>query len=86
MANYPTLKMQRHTIEEIEGQKTTAGLLPNPVLSYYREDLSLGGQEVGEWILAASLDFLWCNFLYLIVRQYLQLEVTSMVLKHRQKE
>ena len=64
LANYPTLQIQRHTIEEMEGQKTTAGLLPNPVISYYREDLSLGGQEAGEWVMAASLplDFLWTRW------------------------
>lgn len=64
LANYPTLQIQRHAIEEMEGHKTTSGLLPNPVISYYREDLSLGGQETGEWIMDASLplDFLWTRW------------------------
>lgn len=61
LANYPALQIQRYAIEQALGQKTTAGLLPNPVLSYYREDLKLGGLKGGEEIFSASLplNFLW---------------------------
>jgi outer membrane protein TolC len=41
LANYPALQIQRYDIEQALGQKTTAGLLPNPVLSYNREDIKL---------------------------------------------
>ena len=61
LANYPALQIQRYEIEQALGQKTTAGLLPNPVLSYHKEDLNLGGQKVGEEIFSAGLplNFLW---------------------------
>lgn|GEM_PF-1027227 len=61
LANYPALQIQRYEIEQALGQKTTTGLLPNPVLSYYKEDLDLGGQKGGEEIFSAGLplDFLW---------------------------
>ena len=61
LANYPALQIQRYEIEQALGQKTTAGLLPNPVLSYYREDLKLGGLKGGEEIFSAGLplNFLW---------------------------
>jgi len=61
LANYPALQIQRYEIEQALGQKTTAGLLPNPVLSYYKEDLNFGGQKVGEEIFSAGLplNFLW---------------------------
>jgi cobalt-zinc-cadmium efflux system outer membrane protein len=61
LTNYPALQIQRYAIEQALGQKTTAGLLPNPVLSYYKEDLHLGGQKSGEEIFSAGLplNFLW---------------------------
>ena len=61
LANYPALQIQRYEIEQELGHKTTAGLLPNPVLSYYKEDLNFGGQKVGEEIFSAGLplNFLW---------------------------
>jgi len=61
LANYPALQIQRYAIEQALGQKTTAGLLPNPVLSYYKENLHLGGQKGGEEIFSAGLplNFLW---------------------------
>ena len=61
LVNYPALQIQRHAIEQAQGLKTTAALLPNPVLSYYKEDLDLGGQKGGEEIFSAALplNFLW---------------------------
>jgi len=61
LANYPAHQIQRYAIEQALGQKTTAGLLPNPVLSYYREDLKFGGLKGGEEIFSAALplNFLW---------------------------
>lgn len=61
LANHPALQIQRYEIEQALGLKTTAGLLPNPVLSYYREDLKLGGLKGGEEIFSAGLplNFLW---------------------------
>jgi len=61
LANYPTLQIQRYEIEQALGHKTTAGLLPNPVLSYYKEGLDLAGQKGGEEIFSAGLplNFLW---------------------------
>ncbi|MCI0695731.1 TolC family protein [candidate division KSB1 bacterium] len=61
LANYPALQIQRYAIEQALGHKTTAGLLPNPVLSYYREDLKFGELKGGEEIFSAGLplNFLW---------------------------
>ncbi|RIK80641.1 hypothetical protein DCC62_03385 [candidate division KSB1 bacterium] len=61
LENYPALQIQRYKIEQALGNKTTAGLLPNPVLSYYKEDLDLHGQKGGEEIFSAGLplNFLW---------------------------
>jgi len=61
LERHPALQIQRRAIEEAQGQRTAAGLLPNPALSYSREDLRLGGREGGEWILSAGLplNFLW---------------------------
>lgn len=61
LANYPAVQIQRYAIEQALGQKTTASVLPNPVLSYYREDLKLGGLKGGEEIFSAGLplNFLW---------------------------
>ena len=61
LANYPALQIQRYEIEQALGQKTTAGLLPNPVLTYYKEGLDLSGQKGGEEIFSAGLplNFLW---------------------------
>ncbi|NUO81966.1 TolC family protein [candidate division KSB1 bacterium] len=61
LANYPALQIQRYEIEQALGLKTTAGLLPNPVLSYYKENLKLGGLKGGEEVLSAGLplNFLW---------------------------
>ena len=56
-----SIEIQRHVIQEAEGVKTTVGLLPNPALSYTREELSQAGLNGGEWALSASvpLTFLW---------------------------
>lgn len=61
LANYPTIRIQQTFVDQAKGQKTAAGILPNPTLSYYREDLSLAGENFGEWIIAAGLplNFLW---------------------------
>lgn len=61
LANYPALQIQRYEIEQALGQKTTAGLLPNPVLSYYKENLKLNGLKGGEEIISTGLplNFLW---------------------------
>lgn len=61
LANYPTIRIQQTFVSQAEGQKTTAGVLPNPTVSYYREDLSLAGENFGEWIISAGLplNFLW---------------------------
>jgi cobalt-zinc-cadmium efflux system outer membrane protein len=61
LANYPTIQIQQTFAAQAKGQKTTAGVLPNPTVSYYREDLSLAGENFGEWIIAAGLplNFLW---------------------------
>jgi cobalt-zinc-cadmium efflux system outer membrane protein len=61
LGRHPALQIQRRAIEEAQGQRTTAGLLPNPALSYSREDLRLSGREDGEWTLSAGLplNFLW---------------------------
>jgi cobalt-zinc-cadmium efflux system outer membrane protein len=61
LANYPSLQIQRYAIEQALGLKTTASLLPNPVLSYYKEELDLRGQKGGEEIFSAGLplNFLW---------------------------
>lgn len=61
LANYPALHIQRFEIEQALGQKNTAGLLPNPVLSYYKEELDFRGQKAGEEIFSAGLplNFLW---------------------------
>lgn len=61
LANHPALQIQRYVIEQALGQKTTAGLLPNPELSYSREDLKLGGLKSTEEVFSAGLplNFLW---------------------------
>ena len=61
ITNHPSLQIQQTFVEQAEGQRTTAGVLPNPTLLYYREDLSLSHQESGEWILFGGLplNFLW---------------------------
>ncbi len=64
LANYPALKIQEYAIKQAQGQKTTAGLLPNPVVTFYREDLSLNGQDGGETTVYAGLplNFLWSRW------------------------
>lgn len=61
LANHYSPQIQMAAIEQARGQRKSAGVLPNPVLSYYREDLSLGGLESGEWIVSGQLplNFLW---------------------------
>lgn len=60
-ASHLSPQIQQTAVAQAMGQKTTAGVLPNPVLSYYHEDLSLGNLESGEWILSGQLplNFLW---------------------------
>jgi len=64
LANYPALQIQQYNVEQAQGQKTTAGLLPNPFVTFYREDLSLNGQDGGETTLYAGLplNFLWSRW------------------------
>ena len=64
LANYPALQIQQYSIEQAQGLKTTAGLFPNPVITLYREDLSLNGQGGGETTVFAGLplNFLWARW------------------------
>lgn len=64
LANYPALQIQQYSIEQAQGLKTTAGLFPNPVVTFYREDLSLDGQAGGQTIVYAGLplNFLWSRW------------------------
>jgi cobalt-zinc-cadmium efflux system outer membrane protein len=64
LEKHPLIEIQRRGIERAQGQRTTAGLIPNPTLGYYREDLNLGPIESGEWIFSASLplDFIWTRW------------------------
>lgn len=61
LSSHLSLKIQETAVEQARGQKQSAGKLPNPILTYYREDLSLGGVETGEWIVSGQLplNFLW---------------------------
>ncbi len=61
LTNYQKLKIQSLQIDKAMGMKKTALLLPNPVLNYYREDLSHNGDDGGESIISAflPLSFLW---------------------------
>lgn len=61
LAHAPPLAIQRAVVGEVEGAHTQAGVLPNPTLSYQREDLDQAGIAGGEWSLAvtAPLDFVW---------------------------
>jgi len=64
LANYPALQIQQYSVEQAQGLKTTAGLFPNPVITFYREDLSLSGQDAGETTVYAGLplNFLWSRW------------------------
>ncbi len=64
LANYPALQIQQYAVEQAQGQKTTAGLLPNPFVTFYKEDLSLNGQDGGETTVYAGLplNFLWSRW------------------------
>ncbi len=64
LANHPAVQIQQYAVEQAEGQRTTIGLLPNPVVTFYREDLSLNGQDGGETTLFAGLplNFLWSRW------------------------
>ncbi len=64
LANYPALQIQRYAVERAQGLKTTAGLLPNPVVTFYKEDLGLNGQDEGETAIYAGLplNFLWSRW------------------------
>lgn len=61
LANDYLPRIQRSQIERARGQRKSAGLIPNPVLSYYREDWTLNGAEAGEWIISGQLplNFMW---------------------------
>lgn len=61
LLNHYSPQIQKAAIEQARGQRTSAGRLPNPMLSYYQEDLRFAGQETGEWILSGQLplNFLW---------------------------
>jgi len=64
LQNYPDIAIQKSAVKKARGLKTTVGMLPNPILTYYREDLSLNNADVGEWILSGSLplNFLWTRW------------------------
>ena len=64
LANYPALQIQQYSIEQAQGLKITAGLFPNPVITYYKEDLSLDRQKGGETTVFAGLplNFLWSRW------------------------
>jgi len=64
LANYPALQIQQYSVEQAQGLKTTAGLFPNPVITFYREDLSFNGQGGGETTVFAGLplNFLWSRW------------------------
>ena len=47
IANYPSIQIQQTFVEQAIGQKATAGVFPNPILTYYREDLSFANLEIG---------------------------------------
>ena len=64
LANYPALQIQQYSIEQARGVKTTAGLFPKPVITFYREDLNLNGEGGGETTVFAGLplNFLWSRW------------------------
>ena len=64
LANYPALQIQQLSVERAQGQKTTAGLFPNPVITFYREDLKLNGANAGETTIYGGmpLNFLWTRW------------------------
>ncbi|MEE9169646.1 MAG: TolC family protein [bacterium] len=64
LANYPALQIQRYAVEQAQGLKTTAGLFPNPVITFYRENLSFNKQDGGETTVFAGLplNFLWSRW------------------------
>jgi multidrug efflux pump subunit AcrA (membrane-fusion protein) len=86
LANYPALQIQRYEVEQALGQKTTAGLLPNPLLSYYKEDLDLSGQKGGEEIFSAGLplNFLWNRWPQVSAAEA-QIEASNLVLANVQR-
>ena len=61
LTTHPEMKIQEFAIENAIGMHKNASLVPNPVFSYYREDLGLNGKIDGESILSAGfpLKFLW---------------------------
>lgn len=64
LRNYTAITIQQKAIDRAQGLKSAAGLLPNPSLTYYRENLSLNGVDGGEWIISGSLplNFLWTRW------------------------
>lgn len=64
LRNYTAIAIQQKAIDRAQGLKSAAGLLPNPSLTYYRENLSLNGVDGGEWIISGSLplNFLWTRW------------------------
>lgn len=87
LAHAPTLDIQRQVIQEYEGAKTDAGLLPNPVVSYTREDLRRSGLKDGEWMVSASLPlaFLWARGPE-VRAATAQVQAQMLTLEHLQKE
>lgn len=61
---HPALRIQQSTIQQALGKKRTAAILPNPMVTFYREDLALKGQAVGETTIYAGLplNFLWSRW------------------------
>ncbi len=87
LTHAPMLDIQRLVIQESEGAKTDAGLLPNPVVSYTRETLRQSGLDGGEWVLSTSLPlaFLWTRGSDVRVANA-QVQSEKFTLDHLQKE
>lgn len=64
MSHNPSIEIQKKVVEQAQGLKKTAGVLPNPNVTYYREDLSLNNMDGGEWIVYGGLplNFLWSRW------------------------
>lgn len=60
-ANHPVLRIQQTYVDQAIGEKQIAGAIPNPTISYYRENLDFADANIGEWILDAGMpvNFLW---------------------------
>ena len=61
IGNNIQLRKQKYELQKIEGISSKAGVLPNPEISFYREELSNDLLDFNEWTLAGTLpvNFLW---------------------------